>query len=67
MGISTLGRVRFKRRTSHVSNLFSAKNVAVNPIYCVGEGGGRLSSAGIFFFFFTPIRSGTALKMRIFK
>ena len=66
MGISTLGRVPFKRRTSHVSNLFSAKNVAVNPIYCVGEGGGEI----IFrrnFLFFTPIRSGTALKMRIFK
>ena len=58
MGISTLGRVPFKRRTSHVSNLFSAKNVAVNPIYCVGEGGGgRLSSAGIFFF---SLQSGVA-------
>ena len=52
MGISTLGRVRFKRRTSHVSNLFSAKNVAVNPIYCVGEGGGEIIFRRNFFFFF---------------
>ena len=51
MGISTLGRVPFKRRTSHVSNLFSAKNVAVNPIYCVGEGGGGDYLPQEFFFF----------------